>query len=135
MHDQFSCGQLPLKHRSLTHVSFYRQLQTSWLDMFRQFAWVVVWFILFCWSYKFYLSIIIVGRGFTSNNASKENDRFFMTSSKRSCQHIENETATDEGKVGGGERADKSGMSDFIFSTPPPTFYFAPLPLEYLENT
>ena len=55
-----------LKNGSLTHVSFSRQLQTSWLDMFKQFVWVVVCVILFCQSYKFYLSIIIVGRGFTS---------------------------------------------------------------------
>ena len=35
-----------LENRSLTHVSFYRQLQTFWLDMFTQFIWVVVW--VFC---------------------------------------------------------------------------------------
>ena len=64
-----------LNNRSVTHVSFYRQVQTSWLNMFKQFAWVVVWVkFLFCWSYKFYLSIIIVGTGFTSTNASKENN-------------------------------------------------------------
>ena len=56
-----------------THVSFSKQLQTPWLDMFRQFVWVIVWDILFCQSYKFYLSI--VGWLFTSNNAFKENDR------------------------------------------------------------
>ena len=38
---------------------------------------------------------IIVGRGFTCNDASKENNRIifnFMASSKQSYQHIENET-------------------------------------------
>ena len=32
----FAAASNHLKNRSLTHVSFYRQLQTSWLDMFRQ---------------------------------------------------------------------------------------------------
>ena len=47
-----------LKDRSLTHVSFYRQLQTSWVDMFRQFVWIVVFVILFCRFYKLFLSIV-----------------------------------------------------------------------------
>ena len=42
---------------------------------------------LFCLSYKFFLSI--VGRGFASNNASKENN-------------IENETAANKGELGVG---------------------------------
>ena len=29
---------------------------------------------------------------------------FFTAASKRSCQHIENETAANEGKVGGGDK-------------------------------
>ena len=47
-------------------------------------------------------------------------ESFFTASSKRSCQHIENETAADEGEVGWGG---KIGMSNFIF-TPPPHFLF-----------
>ena len=39
----------------------------------------------------------------------------FTASSKRSCQHIEYETAADEGEAGGWE-ADENGMSNFIFS-------------------
>ena len=35
------------QNRSLTYVLFYRQLKTSWLVIFRRFAWVVVWVILF----------------------------------------------------------------------------------------
>ena len=54
-----------------------------------------------------------------------------MASSKRSCQHIENETEADGGEVGGGGvgAADENGMSNFIFSPPTLTFYFAPSPL------
>ena len=70
------------------------------LDMFRQFVWIVVLVILFYRSYKFYLSI--VGRGFNSKNDSKDTvESFFTASSKRSCQHIENETAANEGEGGG----------------------------------
>ena len=49
---------------------------------------------------------------------------FFTASEKRSCQHIENETAADEEGRG---RADKNGMSN-LFSASLPSFYFA-LPL------
>ena len=51
-------------------------------------------------------------------------ESFFTALSKRSYQHIENETAERmKGKLGrGGERADKNGIQ-------PPTFYFAPPPL------
>ena len=38
----FVAAGFHLKDRSLTHLSLYRQLQTSWLDMFRQFVWVVI---------------------------------------------------------------------------------------------
>ena len=41
----------------------------------------------------------------------------FKAASKRSCQHIENDTAANEGEVEEGERADKNGMSNFIFNT------------------
>ena len=76
-----------LKNTSLTHVSFYRQLQTSWLDLLRQ-----LWLISLHWSYKFYLSII------TSNNVSKENNQIINFY----------EIAVDEGDVGwGGKGADK----------------------------
>ena len=60
-------------------------------------------------------------------------ESFFTAASKRSCQHIENKTAANEGEVGGGcdknvgGGADKNGMSNFIFS--PSTFYFALPPL------
>ena len=55
---------------------------------------------------------------------------FFTASSKRSCQHIENETAADDGEVGGKE-ADKNlggGLinMEFIFSSS--TIFFAPPP-------
>ena len=43
----FVVASFHLKYRSVPRVSFYRQLQTSWLDMFRQFVWVVVWVVLF----------------------------------------------------------------------------------------
>ena len=48
-------------------------------------------------------------------------ESFFTASSKRSYQHIENETAERvKGKLEGrGGRADKNGMSNFIFSPPP----------------
>ena len=47
---------------------------------------------------------------------------------------LKNETAANEGEVGGGgdknvRGADKNGMSNFIFS-PRPTFYFARPPLK-----
>ena len=64
-----------LENKGLAHVSWHWQLQTSWLNMFRQFVWVGKWVILFCRSYKFYLST--VGRGFTSNNASKRTIKLF----------------------------------------------------------
>ena len=61
---------------------------------------------------------------------------FLSAPPERSCQHIEIETAANEGEVGGGLikilgwGADKNVMSRFIFSAPPPlpTFYFAPQP-------
>ena len=70
-----------------------------WITVSRQIVWVVVVRLvrvfLTCRSYKF----TIVGRGCTSDNDFKENNRILFTaSSKRSCQHIENETA-DEGEV------------------------------------
>ena len=58
---------------------------------------------------------------------------FFTASSKRSCQHIGNETAADEGEVVGAGEADKNGMSNFIFSLP--TFYFALRPLVITEKS
>ena len=70
-------------------------------------------------------------------------ESFITAASERSCQHIENETAANEGEVGelgwrGGEvirmlwRADKNGMSNFIFSPPPPpTSCFAWPPLKW----
>lgn len=46
-----------------------------------------------------------------------------MASTKRACQHNENETVVDEGEVGGVGVADENGM--FYFEPPPPaTFYF-----------
>jgi len=48
--------------------------------------------------YKFFLST--VGRGFTSNNASKRTIKLFFTAlSKQSGQHIKKETAVDEREV------------------------------------
>ena len=76
MRDQFVAAGSHLKTNGLPHFSFYRQLQTSWRDLFSQFVWVVVWVVLFCRCYKFYLSI--VDRGFTSKNASKENNRIIL---------------------------------------------------------
>ena len=105
-------------------------------------------------SYKFYLST--VGRGFTSNNASKENNRIiFPALTKPTCQHIENETAADEagggggGGVGGTAAGEIGGLGVLIkmlegvliktecpilFRAPPTpptsTFCFAPSPLK-----
>ena len=76
MRDQFVAAGSHLKTNGLPHFSFYRQLQTSWRDLFSQFVWVVVWVVLFCRCYKFYLSF--VDRGFTSKNASKENNRIIL---------------------------------------------------------
>ena len=47
-------------------------------------------------------------------------ESFLTASSKRSCQHIENETAADEGNVFflGGGGVNENGMFNFIFSHP-----------------
>ena len=83
---------------------------------------------------QFYL--LIVGRSFSSNNASKENNRiiFLRLHQSKASNILKIKTAADEGEVGGEGRlvrmwggADKTGMSNFIFSTP--TFYFSPPPL------
>ena len=58
--------------------------------MFRRLVWFALWIILL-WS--------IVGRRFTSNNASKENNHIIFYSLKWNCQRIEIKTAADEGKV------------------------------------
>ena len=50
---------------------------------------------------------------------------FITAASEPGCQHIENETAANEGEVGErrdknfGGGANKNGMSNFIFSPPP----------------
>ena len=114
------------KHRHLNHVSFYRQLQTSWLDLFTQFVWVVLRVISFCWSYEFYLSIIIiVGRDFTSNNASKENNSSILL-----LNHF-TKLQRMKGKLGGGGGLWLIKMEcPILFSAPPPpTFYFSLPPL------
>ena len=49
-------------------------------------------------------------------------ESFFMASTKPACQHNENETAVDEGEVGGVGVVDENGM--FYFEPLPPTFYF-----------
>ena len=87
MRDQFFCGR-GKKKRNLTVVSFYRQLDTSWPNKFRQFVWVVVWGILFYRSHNFYWPISAitfidqynVGGRFTDNNASltQEDNRFIF---------------------------------------------------------
>ena len=61
-------------------------------------------------------------------------ESFFTASSKRSCQHIENEPAADVGEVEGRRGgSDKNVMSNFIFSPlAPTTFKFAPAPLHKL---
>ena len=58
----------------------------------------------------------------------RTNESFFKAASKRSRHHIESETAANEGEVRGGG-TDKNGMSNFIFSPPTSTFYFALPPL------
>ena len=113
----FVAAGFHLKNRSQTNISFNRQLQTSWLDTFRQFVWFVR-------SYKLYVSI--VGWGFTSNDASKENNRI----------NLRNRSGWRWSWGGGGGNpikmlgwgADKNAMSNLIFSAP--TFYFAPPPLQ-----
>ena len=45
-----------------------------------------------------------------------------MASTKRACQHNENETVVDEGEVGGVGVADENGM--FYFDPPPCHFLF-----------
>ena len=88
MHDQ-----LPFlkKFMSLTHFSFYRQLdQILWLDMFRL---GLSYELFYCGQ----LSVDILLVTMPPNRTIKS---FFLTaSSKWSCQHVENKTAADEGKV------------------------------------
>lgn len=86
MRDQFCCGRLPCQ----TYVLFCKQLQTSRLNMPRQFVWVVV----ICESYKCYLAI--VGRGFLQVTMQR----------KKRIQSFY-ETAVDGGDRWGG--ADKNG--------------------------
>ena len=86
-----------LENRSLAHVSWHWQLQTSWLNSFRQFVWVVKWVTLFCRSYKFYL--LTVGRGFTSNNASKRTIKLFFTASSKQSGHWKWKCVGWKGKV------------------------------------
>ena len=61
-------------------------------------------------------------------------ESFFTASSKRSCQHIENETAADEREVVASSSCvdeddkpvtstDKNGISNFIFNPPPPPLF------------
>ena len=38
---------------------FTKNSRQAWVDVFRQFVWVVMWVILLCWSYKFYLSMSV----------------------------------------------------------------------------
>lgn len=49
-------------------------------------------------------------------------ESFFMASTKRACQHNENETVVDEGEVGGVGVADENGM--FYFDPPACHFLF-----------
>ena len=124
MRDQFFLRPPP---RSLTRVSFQAQLQTSWLNMFRRL------------SYELFHSASITNSIYQLSVAvslvtmppERTIESFFTASTKRTCQHIENETTADEGEVWeGGGGADKNGMSNFILSPPTPTtFYFTPPPL------
>ena len=74
----------------------------------------------------FLLNCINLFLSLNGKTMALKNDRIIHTTfitalSKRSCQHIENETAADE--EGGGGGADKKEMSNFIFS-PPRHFLF-----------
>ena len=68
----------------------------------------------------FLLNCINLFLSLNGKTMALKNDRiiyttFITASSKRSCRHVENETAADE-EGGGG--ADKKEMSNFIFSPP-----------------
>lgn len=82
--------------QNMTPVLFYRELQTSWLDMIRQLRGL---------SFELFYSA-----GLTNNckislvtmPPMRTNELFFKAASKRSRHHIENKTAANEGEVGEG---------------------------------
>ena len=62
-------------------------------------------------------------------------EAFFTAASKRTCEHVENGTAANEGEIGGMIKmlggADINEMSNFVFGLP--TCYFAPPPLKSIS--
>ena len=93
-----------LKNKRLTHVLFYRQLQTCWLDMFKQFVRAVVWVILFCRSYKLIYQLSVAVSLLITMPPKRTTESFSKASSQRGCQRIEKEAAADEGKAKEGGR-------------------------------
>ena len=116
-----------LKNRRLTHVLFYRQLQTCWLDMFKQFVWAVAWVILFCRYYKLIYQLSVAVWLLITMPPKRTTESFSKASSQRSCQRIEKEAAADEGKAKEGGRVRLIKMEcPILFSAP----YFFSLQME-----
>ena len=106
--------------QNMTHVSFYRELQISWLDMIRQLRGL---------SYELFYSAGLTNFckiSLVTTPPMRTNELFFQAVSKRSRHHIENKTAANEGEVGGDKNVggNNNGMPHLFSAHPPLHFLF-----------
>lgn len=116
----FCCYNKKLSQQQQKHFSHYNSFEhlelffhfgyfrRTYSDSLSEFSFIYS-IILFCRSFKLYLSLLSVEVSLVTNCIQREQSNNLLLL-HQGCQHIENGTAADEGEVGGGGLIKNGGL-------------------------